>query len=399
MAFGVTAAGFIKKEQETILQEMQIDARLPANFGSSVDLSEGSPIGVFIGLMAGKDAEKWDIAEDTYYQNTVDNSTGVNQDRLYALRNVNREPAKRSIGTLTYTGAEGSVIPLNALVENAQGIKFETTESETIPVGGTVDVLARSVETGITGNVPSLDINIISTAIPGVTDVINNDVFQGGAAIETDPAYRARYKSLVGSAGNSAPVIQLAFEEITDVISASVLENNTDFTVGNLTPHSINAIIEGGTDQEIGAVFLQHKLTGIETIGAEVINVVDGKGIARLYRYDRPTNIDIFVEIDITIDLSSISVGDFTSQFTDGIKFNTINYIGGTFQTQVLTGAGVGSDIEAWRIVAAQDDIPFIIGDIIVRVGKTVSPTGDRVDIEPNERGQAIEANIVLNIS
>jgi len=245
IVYGVTAAGFIKKPLSVILAELQAEARLPENFGPDIDLSSFSPVGTFIGMMSGKDAEKWDIAEDVYYQNQIDNADGVNLDRLTALRNVTRNPAKKSIGVFEYTGAEGSNIPLDAICQNAQGVQFKTTQIGTIPVSGIIEVQAEAVEADTettTGNVPVADITTIVTAIPGVTAVTNNDVFQGGTTIETDAELRARYKSLVGTSGSAAPVIQLAFEDIPDVISASVLENNIDFSVGDLTPHSIKAV-------------------------------------------------------------------------------------------------------------------------------------------------------------
>jgi len=79
--FGITPTGFLKKSFVIIKAEMESDARLAENFGADVDLSEFSPIGIQIKIMAKREAEKWDVLEDIYFGNQVDNARGVQLDQ------------------------------------------------------------------------------------------------------------------------------------------------------------------------------------------------------------------------------------------------------------------------------------------------------------------------------
>jgi uncharacterized phage protein gp47/JayE len=400
MAYGITAQGFVKKTYEVILAEMQAELRKapPDGLGSNVDLSSASPIGVMVMVEAGKHAEQWDLQESAYYANQIDNATGVSLDRATRLRNITRTPAIQSLVTLTFTGVDTTVIPSGTICQTQQGIQFATSEAGVIS-GTTGDVQARAIIAGESGNVPAGSITVISTPVAGISAVTNAEDSLNGKGVETDAELRARYKSVTGDAGASAPLIQQAFNDVDSIISATVIENNSDDTVGDLTPHSIKAVIEGGTDAEILTVFLKYKLSGIETIGAESVSGLDGNGILRSYKYDRPVNKDIYITANITIDTASISVANWTATYEADALESLIRYVGGSYNSITYAGLDTGADVEGHLVAGALADVPFIIGEIDIDLGFTASPTESRLIMDLSERARADETRIVINAS
>ena len=389
MAFGVTDEGFIKKDFDTIRAEKE--AKAIVQWGPEVDLSIFSPIGAMIYIDALEEADLWDRLELVYYSNHIDNATGVNLDRVVATKGLTRKDATRSIVDLEISGVDTTVVPIGFIAQTSSGIQFITTVSGIIS-GGTVTLEAQSVETGLDQNVTDSTITEINTPVVGVTAVTNPAESTGGADDETDAELRARYKS-TGGAGSSVDALQAAFLLVESITSATVIDNKTDVVDGEGRPaHSYESVIKGGTDAEIGEVFLNYGPAGIETFGSEVINPVDSQGFPREYKFNRPSTIDVYVEIDIVTNANWQAGADAT------VKRNTVEYIGGTYLTETFAGLGIGIDVFSWRVIAAQSGIAGI-ETITAKVGTVPSPTGDTVDILIREEALTDETKIVVNVS
>jgi len=405
MIYGVTPQGFFNKPFDIRLKEERekLTTKIQALHSDwELDFSPYS----FLGIMTVIDAQRgFDHGEDTeavYYSNYIDTSDGIALDRIIALRGESRYPAKKSIVTLTFTGTVGVTLPSSVICETESGEKFITTESKVF-VTSTVDVIARAIKTGVNGNVPAGSITKIVTTVSGVDSVTNAIAALGGRAIETDAEVRARMKLPFKMGGSSAPALQAMFNGLTGVLNAKVFENNTDATVGSMTPHSVRAVIEGGTLQDIGEVFLQYKPCGIETMGNLSLSIIDDENLPRIYKYDVPSNVTIYCTSNFVIDTTSVgapaSASAWLSKYGAQAKENIIKTIGGTGADGVYSGSGISVDIEAWKINASQIDIPWIKGVITTYVGKTASPTADRVDLTDSERGITDTAKVVINAS
>jgi len=110
-----------------------------------------------------------------------------------------RQAESASVGTLTFTrgGSSGVVEILAGTVVtatvNGQTVTF-TTDSSVYMTGSTVSAIAHCSAVGTAGNVAAGVVTTIPTPIPddATATVTNADRFVGGAATETDDAYRAR---------------------------------------------------------------------------------------------------------------------------------------------------------------------------------------------------------------
>lgn len=118
-------------------------------------------------------------------------------DQHAALRGVSRQQAHRAEGVLRFTVRDasraGHTVPEGTVCMTAGMVRFETTEAGTIPVGGTqVEVRARAVEPGESGNVAANSITIMAVAPVGIYACTNSEAFTGGREEEDDEALRSR---------------------------------------------------------------------------------------------------------------------------------------------------------------------------------------------------------------
>ena len=114
-----------------------------------------------------------------------------------ALKGVVRTPAGLASGTVTFTGTNGSVIPLGALIVRGDAVTYVTTASGTI-ASGTVTIPATAVAdpAGLRGAIANCAISTVlslGNAIAGVTLAgVAATAFTGGSDLETDDALRSR---------------------------------------------------------------------------------------------------------------------------------------------------------------------------------------------------------------
>ena len=225
-------------------------------------------------------------------------------------------------------------------------------------------VQAESVETGpIAGPAPL--ITTIVNAISGWDRVENINDAVLGKDIETDAEFRERrLLALLGLGNATVAAVRGDMLLVTNVSTALVFENDTDLTVGNRPPHSIEAVVVGGADQDIGEALFASKAGGIATFGTESpVVVVDSQGTSHNVLFSRPDERDIWLELDFTVD-SDTFPSDGLTQAEDAI----LAY-GAT-----LT---IGDDVIVYpSLVAALDVVPGIL-DVVIRIADTVDGGGD----------------------
>ena len=397
MDYGVTPQGFVKKTLATIIAERTTSLR--AALGDDIDTSAFSYFGlVTLGIEAQREFDHYERLEQAYYNYWVDTSEGVSLDRAVALRGVSRLGKIQSLVDLEFSGDDGTTVAVGVIAQTAQAVQYITTGSGIIS-GGVVTVSARALVAGVSGNVGATQITEITTVVPGLSTVNNPVEAAGGREVETDPELRARYKLPNSTGGSSAPAIQAVFAVLDGVIGVKVFENDTDVTVGLLTPHTIRVVIDGVTEQQVFDTLVRYKPAGTGTIGSEIASGIDNEGVQRDYKYDNSSSVDIYCDAEFTIDTVAFNgtPAEWLAQFGSTAEENIIKVIGGTFNGTVYDGGGVSKDVESWEIIAGQLGLPFVVGAIDVKVAKTVSPTLERVPIADDEKSRSDVAK--LNIT
>lgn len=177
-----------------------------------------------------------------------------------------------------------------------------------------------------TGEVPAPinSIDTLDTSIPGVDSVKNFVAGQLGSDIETDTELRIRrVGSVFTGASNVASIKADLMNNVAGVSFVNVVENDTLSTVDSVDPKSIEAIIEGGSDSDIGSELLILKVGGISLSGNTTVIVDDSEGVSQQIKFSRP--VIKFVHVRVTVNEFNTEE-DFPASGEDSIKDNIVTF-------------------------------------------------------------------------
>lgn len=363
MSFGITSAGFVPMTTDDC--KTDLETAIKAELGATIDLSPEGPFGQIIGVLAERFADLWALGQTAYTAFTSDGAVDAALDALCALTGTLREASRASTVTLTATGTPGTLLPagrvasvglpaprfdtladatitsvaawatthsyaaLGARVTNASrvyqvitpgvsaGSGGPTTTAEDITdntvhwryVGegtGVIDVAAEAEQTGPLG-ADAFTVTVIETPVSGWTSVTNLlDALQG-ADLESNPLLRVRREDELRVSGNAA--LDAIREKLLDpdicpgVTSATVFQNvNDDTDADGLPPHSIEALVTGGDDDDIRAALWEATAGGIPTHGTTSGTITDSEGRTQAVNFSRPTLETVWVVYNLVVE-------------------------------------------------------------------------------------------------
>ncbi|SJV77035.1 putative baseplate J-like protein [Clostridioides difficile] len=124
-------------------------------------------------------------------------SYGTYLEWLGECKGVFKNQPTKAIGTITFTGVQGTIITKGTIVttiatDEKQSIEFELLETKTIGANEKVDIKAECRIAGTIGNVSNNTITILLGSISGVKSVTNKEDFRGGTDIEDEEHFRER---------------------------------------------------------------------------------------------------------------------------------------------------------------------------------------------------------------
>lgn len=385
-SFGITLTGFNRKRLDQLLSELNDEMK--SIFGDNFNVSPESPDGQINGVVSESNANLWEIAEEAYNAFNPSAATGTTLSNLVQLNGITRLPATNSKVELTVLGTNNTLIPAGSLVSTTDtGDKFATDTDIVIGLSGIAIVQASSVLTGpikaLSGTLTNID-----TPITGWDSVTNTLDATLGTLEETDVELRARREKSVAKTSQSViDAIYAAVANIEGVTQVVVLENDTDTTDGNgLPPHSFNVIVSGGVDTDIGQQIWLKKPAGITSHGTNTVVITDSQGLNHNIKFDRPTLVPIYVEVDLT------TTSDYPTNGDDLVKQAIVDYANG----ELVAGRGffLGDDVIYTRLYTP---INSVQGHEIasLKISKTDPPTGaSNIPIAAGELADFNIANI-----
>ena len=205
---------------------------------------------------------------------------------------------------------------------------------------------------------------LIVDPIAGWTGVTNAAAATPGRNAETDQQYRARYGRLRWRTIRIRPPGRhrgFAPGQTDGVTDALVAENATDanVTVQTLTigAYSVMAIVEGGTDGDVGASIARAKSAGTGTSGAESVVVPHAGGRhTTTIRFQRVTTIPITVAVD-----TAFGVG-FPGDGTDLITLRLVDWMVGDWTSGPgdfdTSGLRIGATLDTNRLLSPIQSVP-----------------------------------------
>lgn len=277
-------------------------------FGDDIYLENDSQDYEYISLLADKIHDCYMTCQLIYNNRTPPTAVGAALDGLLKLNGLRRKRMTRSKCEVVISGAYrtniiNGIIADEDILAKGQSVNWDLPELVTIGEDGTATVTAICQKYEHTVSAGRL--NRIVTPTDGWVSVINYADSVEGQKFETDAEAKARQAE--STANPSRTVIEGtdgAIAAIDDVTRRRVYENKTNITdFRGLPPHSISAVVEGGSDYAVAEAIYLHKTPGCNTYGDIEIDIER----ENLFEIDdllpisffRPAYKEIFVTISI----------------------------------------------------------------------------------------------------
>lgn len=419
MAFGLTSEGFVPMTAADIRAD--INARVWATISPTLDLSDRTFEGQLIGIVAYHIALCWELAEASNATFDVDKAVKAALDAICLLTGTFRRSPTESTVTLTLTGDPTTLITAGHSARVTDGPRFDTLEDATLVAltpwaVGTLYAIADRVtananvyqctEAGtsdVSGDGPtSIDplediidatvhwrflgagtaaddaesqasetgelaanagtITEVVTPVGGWNGVVNVLDAEVGRGDMSDAELRVLRELELAQPGTSpADSIAAALLGVAGVTSATVFVNNTDATNGDgMPPHSVEAMVRGGDDQDIWDTLLANVAAGIATHGTEVGTSTDSQGTDHTMKFTRADEIEIYVVLTLTKDPDEYPADG------DALVKTAITEFGANQST--------GKDAVAWSIGAQAIKVPGVLEVTSCFIGTAPAP-------------------------
>lgn len=422
--YGLTLLGFVDKPLEVIREEIATAIKESEVFGTNADTTAGSPLGVLIGIFAGHVRQGWEVAQGVNAAFDPDRADGSSLAALAALTGTVKESATPSTVSAFLTGVSTRIVGAGSVasVEGADASRFVTLEAATLvqadawaaltvyavgdivrnggtqriyictdpgtsaASGGPTTQGTAIVDSGViwrwlgdgdgyaeveaegetAGPVVAnaFTLTQIETPVTGWSNVTNLLDATVGHAIELDAELRLRREEELRAEGASAPdAIRAELLRIDGVEQVKVFNNPTDVTDGDgLPPHSFEALVLGGADQDIWDAIWDEGPAGIQSYGTETGTTIDDLGDTQDVAFSRPDELTVWLEVDVTIDPE-----EYPADGDDQIKAALVA-LGADFQ--------IADDLILSALYPAIFSVSGVLDVTEIRAGFTSNPSG-----------------------
>lgn len=448
MAYGVTAEGWSGKSLEVL--RVELEDRLRAELGAGLSLIPQSVLGVIVGEVADMLSEVWAAAEEIWFAFDESAAEDAALDNLCALTGTERLLPTSSTVPLVLTGTASTLIAAGKVVSvQGSGARFATDAAATLVAadswspttgyflgdrrtndsniyeatvagtsagsGGPTGTTATQVDGTVTwrwlgagtafvettasaedtGPVPALayTLAVIETPVAGWQGASNPTDAELGRNLETNEELRIRRRVELRSQGTS-PVDAIRArlldqDNAPGVTSCTVFENTTDsVNADGMPPHSVEAMVEGGEDQDILDTLFASKAAGIATHGTTSGTVVDASGNSHTVKFSRPQLIGEYVTANVILSPDA-PVDD--------------NEVLATLELAVVTfgdSLAIGHDVRYQKLVASVTSISWVEDVEDFFVGPAPAPTGTmNLVMGPRQRASFVSERIDFTLT
>lgn len=364
-------------------------------FGDDIYLENDSMDYEYISVIALKMYDTLASVMYAYNSRSPATAIGSGLDAVVKINGLKRKSASYSTCVVTITGTPQTVIKAGE-VHDIAGNNWKLPKNITIPDSGKLDTTAVCTTIGaITALIG--DINKIATPQLGWTSVTNKVKAVEGQPVETDAELRER--QAVSTALPSQTLLEGTIAGIIAVEGVTrqrIYENDTndnsitDSNPYGLPAHSITAVVEGGTDEDVAEQIYLRKGIGCYTNGTTEVEIINKYDITTPIRFYRPIYIPIYVTVNIK------KYTEYTNNVPDIIKNNILDY---------LNSLNIGDDLSVsllWNAALMANPVLtspiFSVLNLIAGKNSVEQNTTD-IEINFNEVIQGNIENIIVNVS
>ena len=356
--------GLTTKTLTEIIEELEDDYK--DIYGNDINIDQNSADGQIINIQAQEGVDLRELLSSINNGFDPDQAEGRVLDQRVALNNITRNagtftlvPVEITVDqALNLIGLDDQSDELVPTVSNLYTVKddagneFYLLASVSIVGAGTDSYSFRAANIGAV----EVLVNTITTPvtiIAGVTNINNTaGASSQGVDEETDAALKVRRRASTSiSAVGYLDAIEAALQDLDNVVTAIVLENNTDVTDGDgIPPHSIWAIIEGGDNIEIGTVIYAKKSSGSGMKGAVEVEITRPNGTLFTSKFDRPIDEDLYIRFNLVLPGGVVDTDNLKELIVENITWGVGADAVGSIITTYVQSLNVNYQISAMEV-------------------------------------------------
>jgi uncharacterized phage protein gp47/JayE len=366
----IDSSGITIQSFDEILAELV--AGYQAIYGVDINLSQESPDGQRVAIEAKSRADMQAFGLMIANNFDPDFARGIFQAKIAKLSGIFPRPATRSFWDLSVVSTRVVTLPTGYQVSDNLGQLWELPAPVTLPVGTTAITFQAAEFGSVTGLAGAVFTPVtVVLGIAGFTAAVNAEP---GKEEETDEEFvQKRNLSLENPAFSTTNSLAARLLNNAGVTDARVYDNDSDAydLINKLDAHSIWAVVEGGTIDDIMQTLLYQKTGGTGIKGSiqaaipETLTRSDGSTfiVSQIRRFDRPVMTNLYVTLTakrkntlVPIDLLLIK------QKIAGYKF----YIGSPITASEVYGQAykAGDDFILTLMKISTDNINFTDGSL-----------------------------------
>lgn len=399
--FGMTDTGFKPKRIADVYES--IKARITEitddKTGEKVfqNESDDSLFMQFSFIVAEAIAECW---EHAYQASTVRDPNKASGAILKGLIQLNGLVAKFGSQTqinVKFTGLKDATIPQGSLISDVENsVNYSVDKSVTIGADGTATGTATALTKGPI-NPKNNTVIVIKTPTYGWTNVTNTGVVVVGAEPQTDEElHLEQQRATSNTAYRQIDAIYAGLLNVPGVEFARVYQN-TGLTADSrgIDAKSVAAVVVGGTNEDIANSIARKSANINSFFGSTEVDVTDIQGHVNKIKFSRPEEVEIDVEVNITITDSSQFPAS-TEDAKNQIKKNIVSYA--QYNLQATEGFAPGVDVIRTRLYTPVNEVPgFKVNSL--KIGKHGQGTSEAdIEIAWNQVAVFKEENISVEV-
>lgn len=349
-------------------------------------------------IVAEAIAECW---EHAYQASTVRDPNKASGAILKGLIQLNGLVAKFGSQTqinVKFTGLKDAKIPQGSLISDVENsVNYSVDKSVTIGADGTATGTATALTKGPI-NPQNNTVIVIKTPTYGWTNVTNTGVVVVGAEPQTDEElHLEQQRATSNTAYRQIGAIYAGLLNVPGVEFARVYQN-TGLTTDSrgIDAKSVAAVVVGGTNEDIANSIAKKSANINSFFGSTEVDITDNQGQVNKIKFSRPEEVEIDVEVNITITDSSQFPAS-TEDAKKQIKQNIVSYA--QYNLQATEGFAPGVDVIRTRLYTPVNEVPgFKINSL--KIGKHSQGLSEAdIDIAWNEVAIFKESNITVDIA
>ena len=383
MTFGLTPEGFNTKRLADVISEAETNLSgivdPVTGFALQPDFSSNDPAMQIVKVPLDGLGVAWEATQAIADQFDPNNASGPLLAASVQFNGITKDDGTPSTVAIQFTGPAARPIPAGQILADVNtSVLWHTVEDLVSDANGVATTVAESADNGPFEAAPGTVIQLL-TSFAGSDDftLTNTASSIKGEAVESDEDLRKRRdESTLTPAVTPAEAIWGNLRDLQGVSFARVISNRTLLPDANGVPgKSIAAIVSGGSDEDIAAVLLARTSDAAEWFGNTSLVRYDAQGEPYDLRWIRPSDLDIFVEIDLEITNTGAWPSDGPDRIREAVVIYSISGAQGLGIDDGFRQIGFvpGVDVEVSRLYTPINSVPGhrVVG---LRVGVTVSP-------------------------